>query len=239
MKLELSRVLLKSGGFRLEIDTVLVGEVIAFFGPSGSGKTSLLELIAGLRRAESARIVIDDILFTDTDAGFELPTRDRQIGYVPQDAVLFPHLNVRGNLLAGSRRATETPLFSPEHVAEVLGITRLFEKNVREISGGEKQRVALARALLSQPKLLLLDEPFGALDQSLRSTGLELLEKVRSEFQLPIIYISHSAEEVVRLCDRVIVLKDGRPVRQGRPEEVFVRETVSVLSVGASNPTQM
>jgi len=150
---------------------------------------------------------------------------------VPQDGALFPHLSVRANLLYGSKRLSETALFSLEHVTKVLEITHTLNGGVRNLSGGEKQRVALARALLSQPRLLLLDEPLASLDDSLKAKSLALLQRIRAEFCIPMLYVSHSAEEVAALCDTVMVLDRGQMTRCGSPKEIFAERNVAVLEL--------
>ena len=164
MKLLLRNISLPLADFVLEVNVELASQVTAIVGPSGAGKTSLLDLIAGLRRPRSALIQLEERVLTDTACGLFLPPRSREIGYVPQDLALFPHLPVRKNLLYGCK--TSLPrgsLFSYEHVVAVLEIERLAGRSVTELSGGEKRRVALARALLTSPRLLLLDEPLAGL----------------------------------------------------------------------------
>jgi molybdate transport system ATP-binding protein len=231
MKLLLRNIRLELASFPLELDVELEGEVIALFGASGSGKTSILDLIAGLRKAASAFIQFDSTILTDTQRNHSLPPSARGIGYVPQDGALFPHLPVRANLLYGSKRPSETSLFSLEHVTQVLEIGHTLNGGVRTLSGGEKQRVALARALLSQPRLLLLDEPLASLDQALKAKSLALLQRIREEFRIPMLYVSHSAEEVAALCDTVMVLDRGQVIRCGTPKEIFTERTVSVLEL--------
>lgn len=231
MKLHLRDIHLPLANFPLVLNTEVEGEVIALFGPSGSGKTSLLDLIAGLRKAPSAFIRFNSTVWTDTSNGHVLPASRRGIGYVPQDGALFPHLSVRANLLYGSKRLSEPALFSLEHVTEVLEIAHTLNGGVRNLSGGEKQRVALARALLSQPRLLLLDEPLASLDQTLRAKSLALLQRIRAEFRIPMLYVSHSAEEVAALCDTVLVLACGQMTRCGPPRELFAERRMSVLEL--------
>jgi molybdate transport system ATP-binding protein len=195
-------------------------------GPSGAGKTSLLDLIAGLRRPHSAFIQLGDRVLTDTRQKISVPTRDRRIGYVPQDGALFPHRSVRENLLYGKRRHVENGGHQnggPEldHVVEVLGLGGLIDRGVGRLSGGERQRVSLGRALLSGPRLLLLDEPLASLDAGLKRRILPYLRTVRDEFSVPMLYVSHQADEVVALADDVLVLEHGRVVRQAPPVEIF------------------
>lgn len=222
MKLRLKNIVLLLADFSLQVDVELNSRVTAIFGPSGAGKTSLLDLIAGLRRGKSAFIQLDNLILTDTAAGLEVPVRRRQIGYVPQDLALFPHLSVRRNLLYGHKPEAETsPLFRFEHVARVLEIESLLDRGVVNLSGGEKQRVALARALLSSPRLLLLDEPLTNLDAKLKNQILPFLERIRAEFPIPILYVTHSIREVCALCEEVVFLHEGCVIEQGSPQEIF------------------
>ena len=226
MKLRLKNISLPLADFTLEADLALERQVTAIFGPSGAGKTSLLDLIAGLRQAKSAAIQLDDATLTDTARNVNMPARHRQIGYVPQDLALFPHLSVRRNLLYGHKPETEAgPLFRFEHVARVLDIEPLLDRSVVNLSGGEKQRVALARALLSSPRLLLLDEPLSSLDARLKGQILPFLQRIRAEFPVPMLYVTHVVSEVCALCDEVIFLEQGRVTRQGTPPEIFQRTT--------------
>ena len=223
MKLVLQRIRLPLARFELVVDAEVSRNIVALFGPSGSGKTSLLDLLAGLRRAASAFIALDGQVLTDTAAGVEVPTRYRRIGYVPQDGALFPHYSVRKNLLYGAhgRPAAENGSFSFEHITTVLEIQPLLDRGIERLSGGEKQRVALARALLSSPRLLLLDEPMTGLDFHLKSRVVEYLRRVRDEFKVPMVYVTHNLEEVFALCDELLVLERGRVVGQGRPQDLF------------------
>jgi molybdate transport system ATP-binding protein len=211
MNLLLQNISLPLAEFALEMDAQLQCQVTGVFGPSGAGKTSLLDLIAGLRQPASARITLNDKVLTDTAAGVVMPPRLREIGYVPQDLALFPHLSVRQNLLYGHHNGRATgPLFGFEHVTEVLQIQSLIARGVRDLSGGERQRVALARALLTSPRLLLLDEPLASLDADLKARIIPYLRRVRDEFQLPILYVTHDEQEVLALCDEVVEMRRGR-----------------------------
>jgi len=231
MKLTLKNIDLPLAHFALELDAELEGEVIAIFGRNGAGKTSLLDLIAGLRTPRSAFIQLDGIVLTDTRSGRSLRPQHRGIGYVPQDGTLFPHLSVLKNLTYGSKRGNGSAEFSVGHVAEVLEISHLLKNSAGAISGGEKQRVALARALLSQPRLLLLDEPLASWDESLKAKGLKLLERVREEFAIPMLYVSHAPEEITAICDYMIFLDQGKLARRGRPKELFTARRVEVFEL--------
>ena len=220
MYLLLKQISLALADFTVEVDVELQSQVTAVFGPSGAGKTSLLDLIAGLRRPQSAFIRLNERVLTDTNNRVEVPTRWREIGYVPQDLALFPHLSVRQNLLYGHNAKLETNhLFSFDHVTQVLEIQSLAPRNVTDLSGGEKQRVALARALLTSPRLLLLDEPLASLDLNLKSKIIPYLARIRDEFRLPMLYVTHDPEEVRALCDEVLVLNRGRIITRSRPAE--------------------
>ncbi len=227
MTLALENLRLPLAHFTLEIDATLTAGVTAIFGPSGSGKTSLLELIAGLRRPTSGSIQLGSNVLTDCAAHRFTAPQHRAIGYVPQDGALFPHLNVRQNLLYGfdTSRARPTGL-SFEHIVEVLEISPLLARPIATLSGGEKQRVALGRALLAAPQLLLLDEPLASLDPALKERLLPYLLRIRDEFTIPMIYVTHSPDEVVTLCDETLLLRSGKIEKRGRPSDLFeVTET--------------
>lgn len=218
MTLLLKNISLPLAHFTLEVDVQLDSQITAIFGPSGAGKTSLLDLIAGLRQPKSAFIQLSDRVLADTGAGVSVATRHRQIGYLPQDLALFPHLSVQQNLFYGSKtRAHASPLFSYEHIAGVLGIESLAARRVDNLSGGEKQRIALARALLASPRILLLDEPLASLDTGLKAKILPYLARIRDEFRLPMLYVTHDWNEVKLLCQEVLIMERGRFVRRGHP----------------------
>ena len=214
MNLRLQRVILPLAEFTLELDLSITSRVTALCGPSGAGKTSILDLIAGLRRPRSAFIQLDDRILEDTDNRIHLPARLRQLGYVPQDLALCPHMSVRRNLLYGRKNETAhlDGLFSLKHVTEILEIEPLLDRGVTHLSGGEKQRVALARALVAAPQLLLLDEPLANLDPALKTRILPYLIRVRDEFAVPMIYVTHDISEVEPLCDRVLTINRGKLV---------------------------
>lgn len=220
--LRLRNICLPLTSFNLELDLEVQGRVTAIAGPSGAGKTSLMDLVAGLRRARSALVELEGRVLTDTAKGIQVPSCERRIGYVPQDLALFPHLNVRENVLYGHGRVDgEVDRFSYEHVTEVLEIQPLASRSIEHLSGGEKRRVALARALLAAPRLLLLDEPLANLDAALKAKLLPYLGKVLEEFRLPTLYVTHDPAEAVHLCEEVIVLEAGRCVQRGRPDKIL------------------
>jgi molybdate transport system ATP-binding protein len=206
LMLRLKNILLPLASFDLAIDVELPKRVTAITGPSGAGKTSLLEVIAGLRKLKAGRVEIDG-----ADVTHVRPEK-RAIGYVPQDLALFPHLSVERNIFYGGHGA---PQITAEHVIETLQIQPLLKRNVTEISGGEQQRIALARALLSAPRLLLLDEPLGSLDPELKAKVLPYLCRVRDEFQIPMLYVTHDSNEASLIGEEEIVLHCGR-VRERR-----------------------
>jgi molybdate transport system ATP-binding protein len=201
---------LTQGSFTLSIDERLTGRITALFGPSGAGKTTTLDAIAGLRTPASGTICIGHRVVFASATRVNVPPYDRHVGYVPQDVALFPHMNVRRNVLFGRRPGQRLEL---QTVVSMLEIADLLEREVRELSGGERQRVALVRALMSSPELLLLDEPLAAVDLERRRRILPYVERVRDELGVPVIYVTHDAEDVRRFADAVIVLEAGRVTR--------------------------
>ena len=231
MTLQLKNIVLPLAGFDLEMDVEVRGRVTTVFGPSGAGKTSLLDLVAGLRHARSAFIQLDDRVLMDTANRLSVPTRQRGLGYVPQDLALFSHLSVRQNLLYGhSANGTRDARFSFEHVVEVLEIQTLVSRGVTELSGGEKQRVALARALLASPRLLLLDEPLASLDAPLKAKIIPYLVRIRDEFRIPMLCVTHDRYEALALADEIIVLVNGRVLQTGSVLDVFNRPTSAAVA---------
>lgn len=220
MTVSVRNVKLRLHRISLDVDLDdLSGRITGLFGPSGSGKTSLLEVVAGIRRPESALISVDGRVLTDTVQGIHIPIEKRSIGYVPQDLALFPHLSVRQNVLFGARGGKPDGQFT--HIVEVLEIGDLLTRGVSNLSGGERQRVTFARALLASPRLLLLDEPLASLDRALKQKMTRYLQRVRGEFNIPILYVTHDAEEVGELCDEVVLLQEGRVTARGTPAEVL------------------
>lgn len=209
-------------GFVLDVDLDLPARgVTALFGHSGSGKTTLLRCIAGLERARQGRLVVNDEVWQDTHHW--LPTHQRPLGYVFQEASLFAHLSVLGNLRYGLRRTRGPQRVSLEQAIDLLGIGHLLERMPDRLSGGERQRVSMARALSLSPRLLLMDEPLAALDLARKQDILPYLERLHAELDIPVLYVSHSPDEVARLADHIVVLQDGRAVAAGPLGETLAR----------------
>jgi molybdate transport system ATP-binding protein len=198
--------------------------VLGVFGKSGSGKTTLVNLIAGIETATRGRIAIGNDTILDTARGIVTSVNERQIGYVFQDALLFPHLSVEKNLRYGERRGdANARRVSFAQVVSLLGIDALLNRKPGMLSGGEKQRVAIGRALLSNPRLMLMDEPLASLDQDRRNEILKLIERVRDECGTRIVYVSHSIAEISRLTDEVVLMNDGAMIACGPTETIFNR----------------
>ncbi|MEL1266020.1 molybdenum ABC transporter ATP-binding protein [Pseudoxanthomonas putridarboris] len=197
---------LRRGGFHRHVRIEDEARVVALVGPSGAGKTTVLNAIAGLVKPIAGRIDVDGRCLFDSTGGIDVPVHKRRVGYVFQDARLFPHLDVRRNLLYGRHGARGEARFGFDAVVELLGIAPLLARRTRNLSGGEAQRVAIGRALLSQPAMLLFDEPLSALDQARREELIPYLQRVRDEIRLPIVYVSHHPDEVRRVADSVHAL---------------------------------
>jgi len=218
------RVELPLGAFALAVELDSSARRLGIFGPSGAGKTTLLEAVAGWRAVRAGRIEVAGSVLYDAARGFALAPERRGLGYVPQEGLLFPHLDVRANLTAGLARAWRRdgdPRALFGRVVEVLELGALLTRRPATLSGGERQRVALARALCSGPEALLLDEPLASLDLALRRRILPYLVRVGEEFDLPMLYVAHDPIEVAVLCDEVVRLEHGRVVAQGPPADVF------------------
>src|SRR5829696_8684909 len=212
---------LEQDGFELAIDHDADSRVLALFGPSGSGKTTTLEVIAGLRAPVRGRIAIAGRELYSSEARLNLPPRHRGVGYVPQDALLFPHLDVRGNVLFGAQRVrAHGHRCALDDVLALVEAGPLLDRDVAGLSGGERQRVALARALMSSPDVLLLDEPLAAVDLPLRRRIVTSLRRIRDDLGVPVIYVTHDPAELRTIADTVIVLDEGRVVQWGPPESV-------------------
>ena len=218
--------------FELDIDVSFNARLASIFGPSGSGKTTVLDAIAGLRNITTGEIEINGRTLFSSARGINRPPQERGVGYVPQEGALFPHLSVRKNILFGATRDTsgKSKDISLNHVLDVLEIGNLLDRPVTKLSGGEAQRVALARAILSQPHLLLMDEPLASLDITLKEKILPYLARVRDEFEIPIIYVTHSLAEVLTLADWVLMIKQGQLVTQGVPKEAL-RSSHAILEI--------
>jgi molybdate transport system ATP-binding protein len=231
-------------GFSLAVDLDLPGRgVTALFGPSGSGKTTVLRCIAGLERAAAGRLVVDGAVWQEGRRW--LPPHKRPLGYVFQEASLFAHLSVIGNLRYGMRRTGGGAPVSLDQVIALLGIGPLLDRRPDRLSGGERQRVAIARALAVGPRLLLMDEPLAALDVKRKQEILPYLERLHDALDIPVLYVSHSAAEVARLADHLVVMEGGRvraagplaetlarldlPVRLGRDAGAIVAVTVGAI----------
>lgn len=224
-----ARFRLDRGNFSLDIDLVLPGRgVTALFGHSGSGKTTCLRAMAGLERTPGGLFTLGDEVWQDESRGVFVPTHQRSLGYVFQEASLFAHLSVRRNMEFGQKREQQHAVpaeqrFDLTSVAELLGIGSLLERMPASLSGGERQRVAIARALLAAPRLLLLDEPLAALDLKRKQEILPYLERLHDELSIPVIYVSHAPDEVARLADHLVLLDAGRVVASGPLSETLAR----------------
>jgi molybdate transport system ATP-binding protein len=220
------------GSFRLDIHMRAPSRgVTALFGRSGSGKTSLVNMLAGLTRPARGRIAIDDTILFDSANGTSVPPERRRLGYVFQEDRLFPHLSVHSNLLYGHRRAParDRTTTLPE-IIELLGIGHLLERRPARLSGGEKQRVAIGRALLAHPRLLLMDEPLASLDAARKEEILPFIERLRDRLQLPIVYVTHDLDEIVRLADTVVLMSEGRVAALGTVDEILGRADLRNLT---------
>ncbi|EKM96639.1 molybdenum transport protein ModC [Stutzerimonas degradans] len=211
--------------FRLDVDLALPGRgVTALFGHSGSGKTTLLRCVAGLERGARGQLEINGECWQDSTRGLFVPPHRRAIGYVFQDANLFAHLSVRRNLQFGMKRvAAAERRVAWDQAVDLLGIGHLLERMPGRLSGGERQRVGMARALLTSPRLLLMDEPLAALDLKRKHEILPYLERLHDELDIPVLYVSHSPDEVARLADHLVLLDQGRAIAQGELRETLAR----------------
>jgi molybdate transport system ATP-binding protein len=210
------------GDFSLDVAFEAPEGITALFGRSGSGKTSIVNAVAGLMRPEHGRIAVGDIVLLNTAAGISVPAHRRRVGYVFQEARLFPHLTVRQNLAFGRwflPRGVQGERL--DHVVEMLGIGHLLKRRPARLSGGEMQRVAIGRALLGAPRLLLMDEPLASLDEERKAEILPYLERLRDETRVPVLYVSHAVPEVARLATTVVAIANGRVVRTGSAAEVL------------------
>ena len=212
------------GGFALDV-TLEAPEsgVTALFGRSGVGKTSVINALAGLLRPDRGRIAVGGTTLFDSERGIDLPPEKRRLGYVFQEARLFPHYSVRGNLLYGAKSGTDHAGPSFDAVVDLLGLKDLLARRPADLSGGEKQRVAIGRALLASPRLMLMDEPLASLDEPRKNEIMPFIERLRDELKLPLFYVSHEMEEIIRLADLLVLLDAGKVSASGSVEELTSR----------------
>jgi len=224
-------VAIRRGAFEVQAAFASDASIVALFGRSGAGKSTIVNAIAGIERPLRGRIVVDERVLFDASRGIDLPPERRRVGYVFQDALLFPHLSVRGNLAFGESLTPAAERFvQRDRVLDLLGLRALLDRGTRELSGGERQRVAIGRALLSSPRILLMDEPLASLDAARRAEILQYVELLRDELRLPIVYVSHAIEEITRLADHLVLVSDGRTVAQGSAADVLARPELRPLT---------
>jgi molybdate transport system ATP-binding protein len=228
----------KVDGFTLEAEWAIQEELAVLFGFSGAGKSMTLQMIAGLMTPERGRIILGDEVLFDGHTGINLSPQDRSIGYVFQDLALFPHMTVWGNIAYGLRGPSKKDgAVKVAEMIEIFHLEGLEKKRPAAISGGQQQRVALARALIRQPKLLLLDEPFSALDSPLRAEMQDFLKIIKQEFNIPVILVTHDLSEAYSLADRLIIYSQGRISQVGSPGEVrtnpIIRESKRIYRLSA------
>jgi molybdate transport system ATP-binding protein len=209
---------LQQGEFTLTFTVNVEARALALFGPSGSGKTSALEAIAGLRSPRRGRMAVNGHVLFDSERHINIPVRHRRTGYVPQDILLFPHLNVRENVTYGIREGNRPDL---RLLMDLLELSTLMERRVGSLSGGERQRVAMARALYSGPDVLLLDEPLAAVDLPRRRRIVDALLGIRDELSVPLIYVTHLPEEALTVADWAVLIDNGHIVASGPPRDVM------------------
>ncbi|NMY02155.1 molybdenum ABC transporter ATP-binding protein [Pseudomonas sp. WS 5059] len=219
------RLQLHYSGFALDVDLKLPGRgVTALYGHSGSGKTTCLRCIAGLERAGDGFVQINDQVWQDSRNGVFVPPHKRALGYVFQEASLFPHLSVLANLEFGLKRIPKAQRrVDMAHATHLLGIGHLLDRHPQHLSGGERQRVGIARALLTSPQLLLMDEPLAALDSQRKSEILPYLERLHDQLEIPVLYVSHAQDEVARLADHIVLLSEGKALASGPIGETLAR----------------
>ncbi len=206
----------RRGDFELVVAFQAGAGLTALFGPSGAGKTSVLDMIAGVLKPTRGRIAVDGHVLFDSTAGINLKPEQRRVGYIFQDARLFPHISVRDNLLYGYKRLPDAVRYAvPDHIIALLGIGALLERRPGSLSGGEQQRVAIGRAILVSPRLLLMDEPLASLDDSRKQEIMPYIERLRDDVKIPILYVTHARAEVERLAAVVIGIEKGRVSKAG------------------------
>ncbi len=220
-------------GFTLDVDFEAPAGVTVLFGQSGSGKTSVIRGVAGLLIPNKGRVSLDGEVLFDTNTGQAVPTHQRRLGYIFQDARLFPHLSVSQNLEYGAKLAGDRQeVITFERVVDMLGIGHLLARRPTGLSGGEKQRVAIGRALLARPRLILADEPLAALDEPRKADILPYFERLRDEVDIPVLYVTHSVAELARLATTVVILQEGRVVQQGPVDHVMSEPVGGGMGVG-------
>ena len=226
------RLKLPRAQFDVDVDLQLSGKgITVLFGPSGSGKTSILRCVAGLERAASGFVRIGDAVWQDDEQGLFVPTWRRPLGYVFQEASLFEHMDVQRNLEYGLRRTAQSADRNTlDEAVDLLGIRALLKRRPQALSGGERQRVAIARALVTEPRLLLLDEPLASLDLHRRREIMPWLERLRDQLAIPMLYVTHSMAELSRLADEVVVLDKGQAVASGPISEVLAQGDLPALA---------
>ena len=219
------RLQLNYSGFALDVDLKLPGRgVTALYGHSGSGKTTCLRCIAGLERAGDGFVQINDQVWQDSRNGVFMPPHKRALGYVFQEASLFPHLSVLANLEFGLKRIPKAQRrVDMAQATQLLGIGHLLDRHPQHLSGGERQRVGIARALLTSPQLLLMDEPLAALDSQRKGEILPYLERLHDQLEIPVLYVSHAQDEVARLADHIVLLSEGKALASGPIGETLAR----------------
>ncbi|NIS82827.1 MAG: ATP-binding cassette domain-containing protein [Anaerolineales bacterium] len=212
--------------FTIEITFEAGPDLVVIFGPSGSGKSLTLKALAGLIQPEEGTIRLGNRILFDKSRGIHLPPQQRKVGYVPQDYALFPHLTIAENIAFGLHDVSRKERSIRVHdLLHLLRLDAFAQRKPTQVSGGQKQRAALARALARQPDILLLDEPFGALDEALRSHVRDEIRRIQTYYQIPVILVSHSLEDAYSLADHLIVVSRGRVIQAGAKDEVFRRPT--------------
>jgi molybdate transport system ATP-binding protein len=225
------RLEIRRGGFSLTAAFVTQAPVVALFGRSGSGKTTIVQALAGLVIPHAGHVRVGGETLYDSSGGVDLPPERRRIGYVFQDALLFPHLTVEGNLDFGERLVRRSERYvDRRQIVELLGLGPLLERRPQTLSGGERQRVAIGRALLANPRLVLMDEPLASLEGSRKAEILAYIEILRDELAVPIVYVSHSIEEVTRLADHMVLVSDGRTIASGTVPEIMGRADLEPIT---------
>jgi molybdate transport system ATP-binding protein len=218
-------------GFTLDVELVAPPGITMLFGASGSGKTTLLRCIAGLIRPDAGRLTIGDRILFDAKSGIDVPVQDRHVGYVFQQAALFPHMSLRDNIGYGLHRlGADERQTRVSTIAESFRISSILDRPPAQVSGGERQRAALARALVTEPSVLLLDEPLSALDQTIQSHIMDDLRRANETRRIPMLYVTHSHREVYTLGHQAVVIDTGRVIARGTPHEVLDRPEQSLLA---------